>query len=582
MNDVSGTPEDSRPTRPEPDGLEPHRPDPDQTQWLEPPGVSDEPGAGPAAYAGAEPRAEDVDDASAEATSGPPPKEGFRARWRRRLRRLVPVPRTPLAALGLILGVLVVGAIATMGGTSLVHYSEGAAFCTTCHTMEPQKKAYEAGVHQDVACGECHVAPGVMGFVSAKLAGTRELKNLVLGTYPTPIPPIEHDKLPTTEQTCQKCHALSQLAKDGQPTKLLARASFSRDEKNTRNDLAVLIRPARAGADDETSLHWHVMQDVTYTSEDEHQQTIDTVEFTDKKTGELVQYIAESKVRQSTNAGADIARLKATQHTRTMDCNACHNRVGHPVPSVDEAVDAAMAKGTISPTLPYVKRQAVTLLSDTYTTDEAGQAAISRLGEFYAAEYPLVAKDKAAEIASASKAISGIYELIVTSEMNTRGGTYPDNLGHQSSQGCFRCHDGAHYKVVKGQVTKETIPSTCDTCHTFPQGSSTPASVPLGKKPGDHSDPLWVFSHRTVAGTVTPNPNTCGACHTTSYCEDCHDSGAVKVEHDKMLYNHAQSVVDAGKTTQSCAVCHQPAYCAQCHKDPVLVRTNAKLSDGKG
>jgi hypothetical protein len=448
--------------------------------------------------------------------------------------------------------------------------------------MEPQKKAYEAGVHQDVSCGECHVEPGVMGFVKAKLAGTRELKNLVLGTYPTPIPPVHHEAMPKTEDTCQKCHQLSKLDEPGKGTRLLTRASFSRDEKNTRNDLAVLIRPARAGADDETSLHWHVLQDVTYTSEDEHQQTIDTVEFTDKKTGEVVQYIAESKVRQSTNAGADIERLKATQTNRTMDCNDCHNRVGHPVPSVDEAVDAAMAKGTISPTLPYVKRQAVTLLTKKYETDEDGQAAISELGEFYAAEYPLVAKDKAAEIASASKAISGIYDLLVTSEMNTRGGTYPDNLGHQSSQGCFRCHDGAHYKVVKGQVTKETIPSTCETCHTFPQGTASPASVPIGKKPGDHSDPLWVFSHRTVAGTVTPDPNSCGACHQTSYCEDCHDSGAVKVDHDKMLYNHAQSVIDAGKNTNSCAVCHQPAYCAQCHKDPVLVRTNAKLSEGKG
>ena len=32
-----------------------------------------------------------------------------------------------------------------------------------------------------------------------------------------------------------------------------------------------------------------------------------------------------------------------------------------------------------------------------------------------------------------------------------------------------------------------------------------------------------------------------------------------------MLYNHAQSVRDAGGTN-SCAYCHQPAYCAQCHK----------------
>lgn len=561
--------------RPEPTAS----PSPEPTERSGPPGEGAASGASPAAY-DEQPDAEAVDDASAEGLSARP--EGFWARWRRRLRRLVPVPRTPLGAFGLILGVLVLGALGTLGAVEVVHYSESASFCTTCHTMEPQKKAYEAGIHQDVACGECHVDPGVVGFVKAKLAGTRELYALVTNTYPTPIPPLEHDALPSTKNTCEKCHPLSQIAKEGQPTKLLTRASFSRDEKNTRNDLAVLIRPARAGSADAVSTHWHVLQDVTYTSEDEHQKTIDTVEFTDSKTGELVQYIAESKVRQSTNAGADIARLKASEPNRTMDCNDCHNRVGHQVPSVDKAVDQAMANGSISPALPYIKRNAVTLLTKTYETDEDGEAAINRLAGLYETEYPLVAKEKAAEIASATKAIAGIYELVVTSEMNTRGGTYADNLGHQSSQGCFRCHDGAHYKVVKGQVTKETIPSTCETCHTFPQGSTTPASVPIGKKPGDHSDPLWVFSHRTVAGSVSPNPNTCGACHKTTYCEDCHDSGAVKVEHDKMLYNHAQSVVDAGNSSKACAVCHQPAYCAQCHKDPVLQKTNAKLSEGSG
>ena len=32
---------------------------------------------------------------------------------------------------------------------------------------------------------------------------------------------------------------------------------------------------------------------------------------------------------------------------------------------------------------------------------------------------------------------------------------------------------------------------------------------------------------------------TCGSCHQKSYCENCHTTGAVKVDHDQMLYNHA-------------------------------------------
>jgi nitrate/TMAO reductase-like tetraheme cytochrome c subunit len=446
--------------------------------------------------------------------------------------------------------------------------------------MTPQKKAYEAGVHQDVGCGECHVSPGVVGFVKAKVAGTRELYALVTNTYPTPIPPIEHDKLPSTKETCQRCHPLSQIAKDGQPTKLVTRASFADDEKNTRNDLAVLIRPTGVGSAGAKSVHWHVLQDVTYTSSDEHLQSIDSVEFRDPKTGELEQYIAEGQVRQSSNAGADLARLKATEASRTMDCIDCHNRVGHEVPSADKAVDQAMADGSISPSLPFIKRNAMSLLSKKYASDDEGRLAISRLADFYTATYPLVARQQADQISRASKSIAGIFDLVVTSEMNTRDGTYPNNLGHQSSTGCFRCHDGAHYKVVGGHVTKETIPSTCNTCHTFPQGSTSAATVPIGAKPADHTATLWVFSHSTAAGGLTPNANTCGACHQAAYCQNCHDSGAVRVDHSKMLYNHAQSVLDAGGPT-ACATCHQPAYCAQCHKDPVLPKTNARLGAGR-
>jgi NapC/NirT cytochrome c family, N-terminal region len=507
------------------------------------------------------------------------PPEGFRARWVRRLLRVLPT--TTRGVLGLVGGVLLLGVLGTLGGVHLVEYSESAAFCTTCHTMTPQKKAFEAGVHQDVACGECHVKPGVLGFVQAKLAGTRELYALVTNTYPTPIPPIPHDELPSTSVTCEKCHPLSQLALPGQPSKLHVRASFEQDEPNTRHDLAVLIRPANADGPDPVSVHWHVMQDVEYTSSDEHQQTIDSVSFTDSKTGERQEYIAEGQIRESNNADADLARLTATETTRTMDCLACHNRVGHYSPTADRAVDAAMSEGSISPDLPYVKRNAVTLLTTKYATDAEGRAAIGRLSDFYRTKYPLVAKKDAEEISAATRSIQAIFDQTVTSHMNTRSGTYPDNLGHQASPGCFRCHDGAHYKVVKGEVTRETIPSTCDTCHTAPQGSKTVANVPLGARPTDHDDPLWVFDHRVVAGSTSANPATCGVCHRTSYCENCHESGAIRVSHDEMLYNHAKSVTAAGSTT-ACAVCHQKAYCDQCHKDDVLPNSNAHLPAGGG
>ena len=237
-------------------------------------------GNGGAAASERDPAAPAADGAAASAAASvAEPPVGFWARWKARLLKLLPT--TTRGILGLVGGVLLLGVLGTLGGVHLVEYSESAAFCTTCHTMNPQQKAFAISPHRDVACGECHVNPGVVGFVSAKLAGTRELYRLVTNTYPTPIPPIAHDELPSTAVTCEKCHTKSVLAMPGQPSKLHVRASFERDESNTRNDLAVLIRPANADGPDPVSSHWHVLQKVTYTSPDEHQRVIDSVQFKD-------------------------------------------------------------------------------------------------------------------------------------------------------------------------------------------------------------------------------------------------------------------------------------------------------------
>ena len=50
---------------------------------------------------------------------------------------------------------------------------------------------------------------------------------------------------------------------------------------------------------------------------------------------------------------------------------------------------------------------------------------------------------------------------------------------------------------------------------------------------------------------------------------DSHKSGAIKVQHTAMLYNHAAAITTAGGT-QACAYCHLPVYCEKCHKGPFL------------
>lgn len=138
--------------------------------------------------------------------------------------------------------------------------------------------------------------------------------------------------------------------------------------------------------------------------------------------------------------------------------------------------------------------------------------------------------------------------------------------------------------MVDGKATTETIPSSCSTCHTFPQVGPSITGLLLGGEPVSHKDKLWTFSHKDAAaaiagernarakkltaGSVEPTGTECGTCHQRQYCEDCHSTGAIKVKHDEMLYNHAASIrVSGGK---ACAYCHQPVFCATCHTGDVL------------
>lgn len=505
-------------------------------------------------------------------------------------RRWTPRPKTVGGALTLIFGTLAVGVALTLGGMEVVHYSESVPFCTLCHTMEPQDKAYHASPHASVAtCGECHVTPTVAGFVKAKLEGTRELKNLVFNTYPVPIPPIEHGKMPKSTDTCTHCHRVSSLGGNLGPNRLVLRTTYAEDENNTRKDLAVVMRPARAGSPDALGVHWHIETPVEFTTTDEHQQSVDSIVYRDPRTGDERTFIAVGKIRDSHNAALDVQRMRERDHVVTMSCITCHNRVGHDIPTAENAVDDALALGKLDPSLPFLKKKAVELLRGPWESKEKDLAEIAALPAFYGAEYPLVAEQRADAVKRATDEIAAMYSQLVTAAMRTGPGTYANNLGHQAGTGCFRCHDGAHYEVVDKVVTTTTIPSMCDTCHTFPQltGPDAPTEVqeisaimepvPLGPTPTDHNQGLFAFGHAKLTSSLDGVGTSCAACHAPSYCVDCHASGAINVAHDQMLYNHATSLRLADGP-RACAVCHQPNYCAKCHKgDPRLGPSNSRL-----
>lgn len=502
--------------------------------------------------------------AEAEPTETAPVPRARSRRLSALLNRLPPPPRSTRGLIVLVVLVGGIGAASTLGGIAMLHYTETAGFCGRCHTMGPELKAYAMSPHREVPCAECHVSPGIGGWIKAKINGTKQVLEIATGTFPEPIPPPDHADLPSVKDTCMKCHSLDEITEDGGPVKLVLRPRYKDDRANTKEMIAIVLRPAGLGrASGVRGVHWHVQQKVEFTRSDEQSQKIDWVGVTFEN-GTSKQFIAGSEVNLSNDVEPDITRLKKIETTRRMDCIECHNRIGHEIPSVSRLVDDAIAAGKIGADLPYIKRDALALLNASYRSTAAADKAIAGIRRAYAARYPLVLRMRGKEVTEAVVELQQIYRLVATPEMRVTAKTYANNLGHQSSPGCFRCHDGAHYRVVNGRLTSETIPWACATCHTFPQAGSSVSNVLFYGEPGKHEDKLWVFNHKSRVASLDPAGTSCGACHTRSYCENCHTSGAAKVTHDEMLYNHASAIRKSG--VEACAYCHQPVSCMKCHK----------------
>lgn len=462
----------------------------------------------------------------------------------------------------------------TVGAVEAVHYSETTEFCTLCHTMAPQERTHAMGPHSSVECGTCHFKPGLMGFVEAKWSGTKELYHLVQDTYPRPIH-AHRDKLPGVETMCTTCHSTTSLTDGPGAVRLVLRTSYASDRNNTKRALTLAMRTdtdVRSTASGEAAgpggVHWHVGRDVRYVVGDDPMAEIDLITYT-RRDGRVRTFVGAPQLGVTHDPDQDVARLGRGATWQAMDCIDCHNRVGHEAPDPMTVVDAAITSGAINQGLPYIRRDAVALLSDQYQTAEQADRAFEEYAEEHRARYPLRTTKLEESLGRAIETMRASNAAIVDPALSVFATTYANNIGHQGSPGCFRCHDGAHYEVVDGQVTDTAISGACTTCHTFPKsGDEAAAAVPVGGKPKSHAQTLWVFSHKRSVGRTNPSGTICATCHASGHCNSCHGGGATNISHDDMLYRHAATIRTSGAT--QCAACHEPYMCATCHQGDVL------------
>jgi hypothetical protein len=115
----------------------------------------------------------------------------------------------------------------------------------------------------------------------------------------------------------------------------------------------------------------------------------------------------------------------------------------------------------MSAELPFLKKKALELLKVDYPDQKTAAAKIPvDLAEYYRTTYPEIYKQKRGQVDTAGEVVKSIYLHNVFPEMKLTWGTHPNNIGHEDSVGCFRCHDGAHTSA-----DGRTIKADCDTCH---------------------------------------------------------------------------------------------------------------------
>ena len=353
-----------------------------------------------------------------------------------------------LRRLVLFIGVTTVAniVIASQLTYQAVTYMDTVTFCgQTCHTvMQPEFTAHQNSPHARVDCVECHIGPGASWFVRSKLSGTGQVFATVFSYYPRPIPvPVEN--LRPARETCEVCHWPEKFGSD----KLVVDTSFADDEKNTMTKTVLLVKIG--GASTGHGIHgMHVGPGIhiRYAS-DPSRQNIPWVQYT-AANGVATTYAV---------SGAKTVGLE----TREMDCIDCHNRPSHAFQLPDEAVDAAMQAGSISPALPFAKHQALDLLRKPYSTREQARRQIPAAFEnYYRSAYPAVYAANRAAVQRSAKAVLAAWDRNVFPAMRITWGTYPNNLGHMDFPGCFRCHDGSHNSSSGTSITQD-----CGACHNL-------------------------------------------------------------------------------------------------------------------
>lgn len=391
-------------------------------------------------------------------------KRGERVQFHLRIEPTNPRYRRSLWIFLLLSFMLVI--VIAYTGFKAYETADSVAFCAdACHVMEPQATAHKESAHANVACVDCHIGPGGVSWVKAKVDGIRQLWAMITNGYPRPIAtPVEN--LRSAEEVCEECH----WAEHFKGQKFITTTRYLADEENTPWTISLLVNVGGGGGpepQDEVigGIHWHMFTEnrIEYVTADRERQDVIWVRFT-RPDGDAVVYA---------EPGAPPLDLEEDDvEIRRFDCMDCHNRPSHVFEAPAAALDFEMSRGAVSSAIPSIKRVGLDVLNATYDDKDEALAAIPRaLTDYYRANYPDDFERLRSDLDAAAVVISAIYDRNFFPEYNTDYRVRVDNASHFTNDGCFRCH-GSSLETAEGTPMSRD----CTTCHVIvAQGASEDA-----------------------------------------------------------------------------------------------------------
>jgi nitrate/TMAO reductase-like tetraheme cytochrome c subunit/mono/diheme cytochrome c family protein len=407
--------------------------------------------------------------------------------------------------------------IVLVSGVYAWDYTNSPQFCgTACHTMPPEYTSYLTSPHARIDCVECHIGRGFIATrITRKAGDVRHILSLAFQRYEFP---IRADDLRPARETCERCHFPEKFSDDS----LREIRHYAADRGNTPSSTFLILKTGggsrRLGLG--RGIHWHIENQVLYSATDPEAQTIPFVRVIDDQ-GQVTDYVDVQSDLDP--AAVDPASLQ------TMDCITCHNRITHLVSQPVDSVERLMGLGLIASTIPDIRLKAVETLGAEYASDEDALQAIAGLKDYYRETYPDFYGEHSDVVERAVGVLQDTYRQSVFRHQKSDWNSHPNNIGHEFSPGCFRCHDGKHLDS-QGQA----IRLECNLCHSIPVvvGPSefvADIEVSRGPEPESHLNANWISLHRQVYDA------TCSNCHTTgnaggtdnsSFCSNsaCHGS----------------------------------------------------------